>query len=217
MVLFVTLLKNMFSGKSEQSSENLDENYYQRLGSIELRLKPDLYSPKYSNEPPYQYASLLKISEVYLKGKQLCLESMEAFHPINEVKRQKLTSYWGVRVGTNEWYEILDAYNIFSTDVCSAYSENEMKEIFADELNSKLTFDEKEKLREFYESEFGKKLISATVSANYKMLEASYPSQKAASVKYSEIYNARVQEIYQKSLDKSSFGWVIKILNKIFK
>lgn len=215
IILSALLLKNLFSGKAERSSTEFDEKYEKYLGNVELNLKPNTYTPKNTSDATNQYAELLEISKIYFRARQLCLKNMMDYHPINVVKHQKQTDYWGVRVGTDEWNEIIKAYDAYATEVCSAYSEKEMEEIFINELSSKFSIKEKDQLKSFYESEFGKKLIEATVSANYKMMETSYESQTVASKKYTEIYNAQVENIYQKTLDESPFGWFVKIINKI--
>ena len=197
LILAGILLKNIFSGSAKAPFDPKIYNY--KLKPIKFPQKEFPVYIQDNNDIAIKFARIWKLTEIYNKTSESCLETFADQHPNNLVQKQNLTSLYGIEIGTDDWYELTDTFEIYATEVCYSYSSHEIEKIYTKGLKEKLAKKELTEVFEFYNTEIGKKYVAANEFANNNIQKFIAQKQRDAVNKEVEIYNKKIEELQKRN------------------
>jgi len=197
IVLSGILIYNIFS---EPAKKPFDPQIY------DAKLKPINFPPKKfpkyaqdDNDIAIKIVRLWKLTEIYNRTSESCLETLADQHPNNVVQKQNWTSLYGIEIGTSYWYELTSAYEKYATEGCYSFSSHEMETFYAEGLKEKLTKKELTKLFNFFSTELGRKYVAASLYSAEKYQKEIAQKQREAINRELEIYNKKIEELQKRS------------------
>lgn len=195
LILFFALLMNLFSKPSEDQTSTVDYShiYDLKLDPVALDPKQDSYKSQSLPDDAYKYTSLWKIPEMYSKSSKDCLNNYLNFHPTVVVERDKLFEYYGIKIGTAAWRELVAAYEKQAINICYSYSGREIEDIYSSIIRESFTASELEQLLGFYKTDLGQKVIRVSNEASQKI-------QAVATDKQSVAVNNEVSHFYNETV-----------------
>lgn len=197
LIIVGYLVKDLFSKPS--SKEPFDQNLYeQKLKPINFPEKKFSIENQHRNDLAIKYAKLWKLPDLYRKSSEGCLKIYEEQHPNNLVKKNMVSELYGIKIGTNSWYDLTNAFERYATETCYSFSGNEIENVYADTLKKILSEKEILELLNFFETNSGKKYVATSISINEKIVELISQKQRIAYNKATDIYLGEINALQEK-------------------
>jgi len=217
LILSVLFLKNIFTKPENEVTSLVNYSRFHALKTAPVALTPkkDTYVSKSQNDNAYKYTKLWNLPEIYANYSKDCLDNYLNFHPTIAAKRDNLFEYYGIKIGTAAWDELVAAYEKQATEVCSSFSGLEIEELHASIFRDSFTDLELQQLLNFYKTELGQKVIVVSNKANETLQE--HLSRKQAEVLKKEAlhFNKETERLYLKFLEEDG-GWFERNWYKMF-
>lgn len=182
-----------YSGPSEAPYEL--ETYYDKLKPINFTRKEYPVVVNDSEDIGTKFARMWKLAELYNTTNESCLDTFIDQHPNNIVQNEKLTSLYGIEIGTDNWYKLTSGYEKYATEVCYSYSGHEIEKVYYKSLREKLTDEELTRIFEFFSTDIGGKYVAASINANKNIGKFISKKQRDTVNKEAEKYNRIVEEL----------------------
>lgn len=217
LILSIAIVKNLFTKSDTDHSNEIDYTriYAQKTNPVSLEPKEDSYITKSPYDSAYDYTRLWKLKEIYEKYSKGCIENYLLFHPNIVVKRDNLFEYYGIKIGTSAWYDLVTAYEKQTIEICSSVSGKEIEDQYASIIRESFTKPELENLMDFYNSELGQKLVKVSLKINDTIQSEVSKSQFEAVQKETLLFNNETERLYLKYLEEDA-DWFERTWYKAF-
>jgi hypothetical protein len=217
LALSTVLLFNLFSGPKESRNNDIDNShiYASKTDPIVLDIPDGEYVSKSPKDDALKYAQFWKIPEIYRKSSEGCMNNYLEFHPTNYVKREGVFEYYGIKIGTDAWKELVIAYENQAINVCYSYSGYEAEDLWAQKIRDTFSPSELKEILAFHETDLGRKLID-TSNAIGQEVQKTVATRQAESLKReSAIFEKEKDRLYKKHIQEDG-NWFDKFWHKLF-
>jgi hypothetical protein len=217
LTLLTVFLINLFSGNKEEDNKNIDNShiYDSRTDPVAVAPPNDKYASKSPMDDAFKYAKFWKIPEIYRKSSEDCMNNYLEFHPTNYVKRERVFEYYGIKIGTNAWKELVIAYENQATNVCYSYSGYEAEDLWAQKIRDSFSPLELKEILAFHETDLGRKLIDVSNIIG-QTIQKDVAKRQAEALKIeSTIFEKEKERLYKKHIQEDG-NWFDKVWHKIF-
>ena len=217
LILVPLLMYNLFSGKDQDNNEKDDYShiYESKTNPLEVIMPVGEYVSSSPQDDALRYAKFWKIPEIYRRSSEDCINNYFEFHPTNHVKREGVFEYYGIKIGTDEWNQLVKAYENQAENICYSYSGYEAEDIWAQNMRNSFSESELKQIMNFYDTKLGNKLIDVSNTIGRTIQLDVSKRQANAMKRETDIFNETKEMLYAKHVQEHG-NWLEKIWFKLF-